>query len=169
MKTCSKCHTEKPRSEYWKSSRASDGLQGRCKACCNARTHALRKEARKYGLPDDDPRHGSNNGYLNFGCRCDGCSQAHATAKRKSSYGLTAEQEATFTNAVICEICLKEMTTGNRKNPTRKVVDHCHDTGNFRGVICAKCNLGLGHFEDDVDRMKRAIHYVAKHAGCADV
>ena len=61
------------------------------------------------------------------------------------------------------------MTTGNRKNPTRKVVDHCHDTGNFRGVICAKCNLGLGHFEDDVDRMKRAIHYVAKHGACADV
>lgn len=38
--------------------------------------------------------------------------------------------------------------------------DHCHDTGQKRGVICRKCNAGLGHFKDSVENLNAAIEYL---------
>lgn len=47
MKTCSKCHMEKPLTEYYKSARARDGLQTQCMACqlAYAREHRTRRRA----------------------------------------------------------------------------------------------------------------------------
>ena len=45
---------------------------------------------------------------------------------------------------------------------TRLVIDHCHDTGVFRGLLCAHCNAGLGYFEDNIDWMDEAIRYVIR-------
>ena len=42
--------------------------------------------------------------------------------------------------------------------------DHDHKTGTFRGVLCAQCNLGLGHFKDMASRLYRAIDYLEAHA-----
>ena len=38
--------------------------------------------------------------------------------------------------------------------------DHCHDTGQKRGLLCSVCNKGLGHFKDDIETMKKAIEYL---------
>lgn len=39
-------------------------------------------------------------------------------------------------------------------------VDHCHDTGVWRGVLCTSCNIALGHARDDVDRLEGLIRYL---------
>jgi hypothetical protein len=39
-------------------------------------------------------------------------------------------------------------------------VDHCHDTGKIRGLLCKNCNVALGHFKDNVDLLKKAINYL---------
>lgn len=42
-------------------------------------------------------------------------------------------------------------------------LDHCHETGQFRGWLCANCNIGLGKFYDDPDLLTKAIRYIQKN------
>ena len=54
-----------------------------------------------------------------------------------------------------CKLCLRECSTLEFL-----CVDHDHKTGKVRGLLCRKCNIALGHFEDDIDVMLRAIEYL---------
>lgn len=72
---------------------------------------------------------------------------------RLRKYGLTTAQ---FDFMVAkqggkCKIC---------KKARKLVVDHCHDTGKVRGLLCSPCNLGLGSFKDDPDALREAASYI---------
>jgi hypothetical protein len=41
-------------------------------------------------------------------------------------------------------------------------VDHNHETGAFRGLLCPTCNTGLGHFHDNVTFCLRAASYLVR-------
>jgi len=55
-----------------------------------------------------------------------------------------------------CYICGKE--------PDRLYVDHCHDTGSVRKLLCIKCNTGLGLFNDSIKAMKKAMKHLMEYA-----
>jgi len=60
-----------------------------------------------------------------------------------------------------CPICSRTSTQVQRAvNRKAFVLDHCHKTNNFRGWLCDYCNRGLGDFEDNVERLKKAIDYL---------
>lgn len=44
----------------------------------------------------------------------------------------------------------------------RLSIDHDHSTGQARGLLCTKCNKGLGYFQDNPELMKRAIAYLSE-------
>jgi hypothetical protein len=41
-------------------------------------------------------------------------------------------------------------------------VDHCHEKGHVRGILCFNCNGGLGQFRDRVDILQKAIDYLER-------
>lgn len=55
----------------------------------------------------------------------------------------------------VCHIC-------KCVSPTRLLVDHCHATGHIRGLLCARCNWGLGMYEDDPMRLRAAAEYLER-------
>jgi hypothetical protein len=75
--------------------------------------------------------------------------------KIQAKYGVTAEAFAAYLiqQSGRCAICVEPMP--------RPCVDHDHATGRVRGLLCPACNLGLGKFQDDLDRLRRAVNYLA--------
>lgn len=55
-----------------------------------------------------------------------------------------------------CALCESEMK--------RAVVDHDHDTGKVRGLLCDTCNTGLGKFGDNAERLEAAAEYVRRRS-----
>jgi len=84
--------------------------------------------------------------------------------KRFSNYGISKDEyfQMLDNQEGVCAICKGEERT--RDTSTNKVralaVDHCHDTGNVRGLLCRACNLALGFFKDNPDLLNRAIQYL---------
>lgn len=62
-----------------------------------------------------------------------------------------------------CAICRTEQAHPS-KPQNRFNVDHDHNTGIVRGLLCNRCNLGIGHFEDDLYFLQSAIEYLKKAA-----
>ena len=82
--------------------------------------------------------------------------------KRKShlkvAYGITPEDynQMFVDQDGCCAICSIHQSELNK----RLAVDHCHATGEVRGLLCDKCNMALGLFKDDQDLLNKAIHYL---------
>lgn len=58
-----------------------------------------------------------------------------------------------------CAICLRPPFGRNAIN-NRFDIDHNHETGKVRGLLCSDCNTSLGKFEDSIERLQRAIAYL---------
>lgn len=59
-----------------------------------------------------------------------------------------------------CKICNKEETREFNGTKWKLSVDHCHVTGKIRGLLCAKCNVGLAKFEEEEQQFLNAIKYL---------
>ena len=83
----------------------------------------------------------------------------------QKKYGMSLEQFESLLKSQnnVCKICGNEPPI----RYSRKVlfVDHCHITGKVRGLLCVKCNLGIGHL-DTVEKLESAISYLKGNQIC---
>lgn len=79
-------------------------------------------------------------------------------------YGLTPEQytEMLESQNGVCAIC-GDPPAGGNTSMSRLHVDHDHDTGKNRALLCGRCNTGLGQLREDVRILKNMIAYIEKH------
>jgi len=77
---------------------------------------------------------------------------------RVRKYGLTVERYKAMlveqdNKCAICGALFSE-------EDSNWYIDHCHTTGKVRGLLCLRCNLGLGWFSDDLNSLANAIQYL---------
>ena len=64
----------------------------------------------------------------------------------------------------VCAICGLPETAKHATGQFKKLsIDHCHTTGNIRGLLCRGCNTGIGSLNDDILILQKAIEYLATH------
>lgn len=63
-----------------------------------------------------------------------------------------------------CKICSRDLDTElgySIPKSNTAVVDHCHISGEVRGILCNECNRGLGYFHDNKEALMNAITYLS--------
>ena len=88
--------------------------------------------------------------------------RANKRKQHYKTYGLSPDQVKSKLKSqdFCCAICGKP-ERDKRKN--RLCIDHNHETGAVRGMLCSRCNAALGFFEDDPALLKEAIRYLRRH------
>lgn len=86
----------------------------------------------------------------------------------KSSYGITLQiyDEMYLAQKGLCKICLEQKNsyTDECGRTATLHVDHNHDTGKVRGLLCHKCNIALGGFNDSIDLLEKASIYLRRYS-----
>src|ERR1035437_4266456 len=81
--------------------------------------------------------------------------------RRKRRYGLTNQEFDALLAAQggSCALCHEQLKLDK---PKTFHIAHCHKTKKVRGILCARCNLGLGRFGDSIEQLEDAIAYLKK-------
>ena len=132
FKSCANCVAEKPMEEFLFNSKGSPMW---CKECTTTKNKDYMRKHRA-----QDPKR----------------SKESRRAETLKKYNLTPEE---FTYMVmeqggVCGIC--------GLVPSALYVDHDHATGKVRGLLCQKCNSGIGFLGDSLEGLEKAIAYLKK-------
>ena len=186
-KECASCHRDLPRHHFRPNGKTEDDLAAWCHECiyktpswldlpdtvgvdrdkwCSACERAL--------PPEMFGRNKRNPGGLAAWCKP--CRRSHNKRYRrradtvqtnyerllKREYGLTFEEYQALARAQggVCAICALSPT--GRSRGDRLCVDHDHESGVVRGLLCGRCNSALGHAEDSPDRLMAMATYLRK-------
>lgn len=146
QKICRVCREKKPLSEFNKHG-GSQGLRRDCKACQKKWSHDYYKTIaveerikRKIHRKQNMGQYRNSEYKRKFGITLDDYNQMFENQKGK------------------CMIC--GTTKGYPNTGRRLAVDHDHETGKVRALLCGNCNTGISHFMHDPDLMEKAIDYL---------
>lgn len=87
---------------------------------------------------------------------------ANLLAQKRQNYGITETEYLRLLEAQggLCAICGKPETKTYKGTLGLLAVDHNHQTGEVRGLLCSACNVGLGSFRDDRELLEKALNYL---------
>jgi hypothetical protein len=93
--------------------------------------------------------------------RCRSCSAKHRRAHRQA---IEDDRRSHITRDA-CDICGARETLTRGGHVRRLNIDHDHQTGALRGVLCSRCNTALGMFGDDPAKLRAAAAYLENPPG----
>lgn len=145
--TCTKCAQHKPISEFRPRKMAGGvGRYAECRDC----TRARRREKRK------DPQYRAKERAKNK--ERDSKVSVELRRSRRYKVPLAKIIKLHTEQGNCCAIC------GLKQSSSDLHLDHCHSTGKVRGLLCWRCNTGLGFFHDIPLLLIHASAYLVKHA-----
>lgn len=163
VKRCTKCGQRKPHSEFYANAGGKDGLRADCKACVAARRKAWYAENREREIHRvKDWQRENREKYLAKQRRWreenrEELSRRNRERHLQKTFGITPDdydrmlEEQGFG----CGIC---GDAPPEHGPLH--VDHDPRTGEMRGLLCIRCNNGLGQFRDAPSLLRSAIDYL---------
>lgn len=113
--------------------------------------------------------HGPSVARYSANGKCVKCQKAANSAWMKANYKIRNKRYANSPAQRICKLTSNDVTRMSEEqdwkclicqNVTKLVIDHCHKTNRFRGLVCNFCNRGLGLFRDDPIALENAIKYL---------
>lgn len=151
-KRCSKCRIVKTSNDFHIRRTSKDGLTSQCKECRKEYSRQRHERNRTQSAASNRRWYAAHRFYATL----------RYSRKQAAEHGYlpcnanVQTIEAAHTGR--CHIC------GITENENRKrlCMDHCHQSGKFRGWLCHKCNLLVGHAEDSIRRLQLAIAYLDK-------
>jgi hypothetical protein len=165
------CGLEKPLTEFFENKNCKDGRVGQCKTCLLKKQQARKagwrangydRPARKTCAYCGKPKAADefNHDFGSWDSLSPGCKVCNRERRQvyhfRKSYGMEpGDYEAMLEQqGGRCLIC-------GRTDPGSKGrfhVDHDHDTGRVRGLLCERCNIGIGYFSLPAHLVKAAIY-----------
>lgn len=184
IKICSKCKKGKPTSEFNKNKTMKDGYQNQCRDCQKnsdkSKGKLSKEQAEKF--VDTLVKEGKV-----FTCKCCGktktadkfyhqrkrgsvkivdskCKECQKDYQRAKTFGVSVDDYSKMLSeqegkCAICGINHEEYQKVSHRNK-KFAVDHCHTTGKIRGLLCDKCNRGIGFLQDSEQNLINAIKYL---------
>jgi hypothetical protein len=138
-----------------------------CVTCRNNQTMDLRSSyCRKCASEYERARRQKNADALNARNRARYDPKKRRAEMLRYKYGITDEHYKTLLREQDggCAIC----TDPSADSVGRPLsVDHCHASGNVRGLLCTQCNNGLGRFHDNPELLRKAANYIERYRCCA--
>ena len=190
MKKCSKCNISKSRDSFRKHKCTKDGIYTICNACVKE-DQIKRREIQTQVTKEDANNFISeevSKGTI-YKCKtCEvgklanafyyrrdygkvyiptkRCKECEKNYQRERIFGLDRN---TYDNLLksqedCCSICgVSQEDYSKQGYRDNFAVDHCHSTGKIRGLLCDKCNRGLGFFNDNTEHLKSAVKYLEEN------
>lgn len=154
LKTCQRCKTVKPVTDFNNERKRFDGLSRRCRTCDSELTNAWRSgNLDKAAVLQKEWRHKNRDRSADYSL--------------KQHYGIPLGTYDLMFKAQggRCAICGTDNPSDRERQDGvtfRFHVDHCHDTNEVRGLLCHHCNVGIGNLRHDREILEKAIAYVSR-------
>lgn len=178
MKTCRDCKIEKPLDDFYTDRRYAGERRPECKPCFQlmgkknrrkcldlpekktCRGCGEEKPSIRFGL---DKRNADGLRHYCLGCREKRTPEQLRARQLKFHYGITPEQYAEMNEKQggLCASCGEPPRPDARKKGL--FVDHCHDSGKVRALLCSRCNSALGLLDEDPEKILALAAYIVQH------
>lgn len=150
MKVCSKCKEVKPKSEFYPRPSRPCGVTSSCKKCQGVKVKGWRLANADQNRKNKNKWNAANADRINL-------------SRRLRKYGLETEEfEALFKfQGGACAICRDPLKTRGKDG---LAIDHVHGTNPVmvRGLLCCRCNTGIGNLQDSLQILFAAAEYLRK-------
>lgn len=144
-KTCTSCGKTKKINQFTKSNRVKSGYASTCKKCDAKKSREYRQRNQKKVKEYNNSPERVRRNY-------------ETKVQRKYGLEMTDIERMLEQQDHKCSICSVDI--GISADEHTAVVDHCHTTGEIRGLLCNWCNRGLGHYEDSPSLFRKAAEYL---------
>ena len=164
MKVCSKCGVLQPEENFYRAQGTRDGLRGDCKGCFKARAAARYPLVRDQTIARVKKWQQENaerlNAYRRERNKDPEVKRRLREGHLRRKYGLTIAgyEQMLAEQYGGCAICGRPEPEGGSLH-----VDHDHETGAVRGLLCFPCNQAIGAFEEDIEFLSAALGYLRRH------